>query len=118
MDILFRTAQLQRLCSTMAALTSWAGGGPAQRLALRLQQLAAVACLDDLQYLPAACRKLSGDHRGQFSLDVCHPYRLVFEPTDPPRSAQANGEIDWKAVDSITVIAIVDVTKTDTEGER
>jgi len=92
----------------MSTLTKRWGNEGGRRVALRLQQLAAVACLDDMRHLPGRCHELSADRKGQFSLDLCQPYRLVFEPTEQPPPTKSDGGIDWTAVASITVIDILD----------
>jgi hypothetical protein len=61
-----------------------------------------------MRSLPQArCHELKGDRAGQLSVDLVHPYRLIFEPTVPvPR--KPDGGIDWKLVTAVTIIGVED----------
>lgn len=108
MEVLFSTAKLERECSTQKSLQKKWGTEGAKKIALRLQQLTAAQSLDDMRTLPGRCHELTGDRDGQLAVDVHHPYRLVFEPTAAPPPAKPDGGLDWRAVDSITVVEITD----------
>lgn len=108
MEVLFSTAKLQRECSTLKSLQKKWGAEGAKKIALRLQQLAAAKSLDDMRNLPGRCHELAGDLDGHLAVDAHHPYRLVFEPTATPPPAKPDGGLDWRAVDSITVVEITD----------
>ena len=56
----------------------------ARRVGLRLDDLAAAETLEIVRVLPGRCHELHGDLDGVLSLDLDHPYRLLFEPTEPP----------------------------------
>jgi plasmid maintenance system killer protein len=55
----------------------------AMRLDRRLQQLRAAESLDDLRHAPGRCHELIADRVGSLSLDLDHPYRVIFRPTLP-----------------------------------
>jgi len=40
--------------------------------------------LEIVRALPGRCHELHGNLDGVLSLDLEHPYRLLFEPTEPP----------------------------------
>jgi proteic killer suppression protein len=51
---------------------------------------------------------LTGDRRGQLSLDLDHPWRLIFVPADDPPSIKDDGGIDWQNVKAIKILGIED----------
>ena len=108
MNILFSTQRLQRQLSDQRQLQRLWGQDGARRITLRLQQLAAAEALDDMRQLPGRCHELAGDRAGQLAVDVHRGHRLVFRPTADPPPAKADGGLDWAAVDSVTIVEIVD----------
>ena len=108
MNILFSTQRLQRQLSDQRQLQRLWGQDGATRVTLRLQQLAAAEALDDMRQLPGRCHELAGDRAGQLAVDVHRGHRLVFRPTADPPPAKADGGLDWAAVDSVTIVEIVD----------
>ncbi len=61
-----------------------------------------------LQRLPPRCHELGGDRVGQFSVDLDHPYRLLFIPADEPVPYREDGGIDLERVKEIEIIEIAD----------
>ena len=51
---------------------------------------------------------LSSGRRGQYAVDLVHPYRLVFEPDHDPVPRTADGGIDIDRVTAITIMEVVD----------
>jgi proteic killer suppression protein len=76
----------------------------------RLDEIHAAGSLADLKALKGArCHELHGDRRGQLSVDLVHPYRLLFEPAHDPLPLAAEGGLDWERV---VVVRILEVTDT------
>ena len=75
----------------------------------RMRELRAAHTLADMSHLPPArCHELKGDRKGQFSVDLQHPYRLLFVPANNPIPTKADGGLDWAGVTEIEIIEIVD----------
>jgi plasmid maintenance system killer protein len=109
MTIYFHTRRLQRTCSRQAEAVRLLGPKRARKLQQRLMELAAAATLADISRLPPArCHELAGDRKGQLSVDLEHPYRLLFIPANDPIPHTTESGLDWERVTEIEVIAIVD----------
>lgn len=81
----------------------------AGKLLQRLMELSAADTLHDVSYLPPArCHELAGDRAGQLSVDLEHPYRLLFKVANTPIPRKADGGLDWSVVTEIEIIDIVD----------
>ena len=109
MRIFFKNRRLQKVCSNRREMERAFGKVMAARLGQRLAELGAAANLSDMSHLPPArCHELTGDRKGQFSLDLEHPYRLLFIPADAPVPRNVQGGIDLRAVTEVLLIEVTD----------
>ena len=109
MEIVFRTRKLAKTFNSTAALRRQYGGPIAQAL---MRRLAVLNNARTLSLVPTAkperCHQLTGKRRGQYALDLVHPYRLIFRAAHDPVPCKANGAIDTDQVTAITIIEVVD----------
>jgi plasmid maintenance system killer protein len=88
------------------------GAQMAKKLKLRMDALGAAETLADLWPPlsgPERCHALKADLAGTFSVDVVHPYRLLFVPVDVPPAAESTDEKQrWHSITSIEIIEIKD----------
>ena len=81
----------------------------ARKLQQRLMELKAASCLADISKVPPPrCHQLSGDRDGQLSVDLQHPYRLLFISANDPIPLTQDGGLDWAKVTEIEIFEIVD----------
>lgn len=80
----------------------------AKRIRQRLDDLRAAEVLEDMRHVPGRCHELKGDRAGQLSLDLDHPYRLIFEPANAPVPTKEDGGLDWTKVTAVIIIGVVD----------
>lgn len=109
MDIYFKRKKLQKICSEKKIAVKELGAKRAQKLMQRMMELSAAESLLDISiYPPARCHELSGDRKGQLSVDLGHPYRLLFIPADDQVPKKNDGGLDRTAISSIEIIDIAD----------
>lgn len=109
MVIYFHTSKLQKLCSTERAAVQKFGPASAKKLMQRLQELDAAESLADIARVPPPrCHELTGNRKEQLSVDLQHPYRLLFIPANDPVPKTADGGLDWEKVTEIEIIEIAD----------
>jgi plasmid maintenance system killer protein len=109
MDILFRRGKLRKLCNSSVEAIRWLGPDMAKRLMQRLDELHAVTTLADVRLLPQARgHELTGDRKGQLSVDLKHPYRLILEPANDPVPRKPDGGLDWTKVTAVRVLEVTD----------
>lgn len=81
----------------------------AARLRRRLDDLAAAPSLETLRPpFPGRCHELKADRKGQLSLDLQHPYRLLFEPCGEGVKQKEDGGLDWSSVKAIHILEVED----------
>ena len=52
--------------------------------------------------------KSSGNRTGQLSIDLEHPYRLLFIPANDPIPVTQDGGLNWAKVTEIEIVEIAD----------
>jgi proteic killer suppression protein len=80
LEVSFDDADLAETFGDMWVLRKKHGAVRAKKIEQRLKHLAAVETLADMRSMPGRCHELHGDRAGQLSLDLDHPYRLLFRP--------------------------------------
>lgn len=108
MEITFKNKKFQIICNSEKELIKVYGKNCARKIRARLDDLQAAVALEVLRTLPGRCHELKGDKKGQLSLDIEHPLRLIFEPLNENIEYKNNSEIDWKLVNSIKIIGVED----------
>ena len=109
MKINFRSKTLQKLCSTSKGAVRALGPKRGNKLMQRMNELAAFNCLADVpKFPPARCHQLGDNRKGQFSVDLEHPYRLIFVPDHNPIPELEDGGINLQEITKIKIIEIVD----------
>lgn len=109
MDIFFQDRKLEKASNNQSQLVQKYGSVRAKLLKRRFDELRAAETLETMRFLPQVrCHELKGDRVGTLSVDVGHPYRLIFEPTHNPIPRKSDGGLDWTKVTAIRVLAVED----------
>lgn len=91
MQIQFDSSKFAKEVNDNRQLLRYQGERRAKLIRRRLDELRAADTLEVMRTLPAArCHELRGDRKGQLSVDLDHPYRLIFTPV-PPLPTKADG---------------------------
>ncbi len=107
MDVSFKTNGLAKVFNSDKELKKKHGARNAGLIRECLDDLAAAECLADMRTLPHhRMHQLTGNLKGVFSLDVEHPYRLLFTPDHCPVPRLADGGIDETLVTAVEVQGI------------
>ena len=109
MDILFKTRKLQKQCNSQVLLVRSYGPRCAKLIRRRLDELRAANSLQDIRSFPQArCHELKGNYAGKLSVDLEHPYRLLFRPVNDPIPRKDEGGLDWARVTAVEIIGVED----------
>ena len=57
---------------------------------------------------PARLHQLDGQKKGQFAVDVLHPYRLILEPWHEELPLLEDGGIDKSKITRVRILAVED----------
>ncbi len=111
MNIGFSNNKLEKECNDCRLLNRRHGARRARLIQRRMVQFRAapnIATFHPPYSGPARCHELKGDRKGVFSVDLDHPYRLLFRPAHNPLPLREEGGIDWTKVTAIEIIGIED----------
>lgn len=111
MEIAFAKKKLSRDLSDQRRLQRAHGDRRARLIMRRLSALQAADTLADFwppNSGPERCHELSGNREGQLSVDLDHPYRLVFTVANDPVPRKEDGGLDWRRVTQIRILAVED----------
>ena len=108
MDIAFESDKFRKRCNDHKLLVRKYGPKGAKKLRQRLDDLRAAETLEDMRRVPGRCHELKGDRAGQLSLDLDHPYRLIFVPANDPIPEKPDGGLDWTKVTAVEIIDVED----------
>lgn len=109
MIIYFKTKKLQKICNNARESIKKFGPKMGRKLQQRLMELKAASCLDDISRVPPPrCHQLTGNRDGQLSVDLEHPYRLLFIPANNPLPTTQDSGLDWRRVTEIEIVEIAD----------
>lgn len=109
MDIRYQNTKLLRDCNDIKqAVRRWGARG-GELVLVRLQQLRACRVLLEMRDLPQVrCHELKGERKGQLSVDLDHPRRLIFKPSHQPVPRTAEGGLDWSKVTAVIILGVED----------
>lgn len=108
MVVLFEDPDFRDECNSEKLLKRRQGNVRAQKIRQRLDDLRAANNLSAMRFLPGRCHELKGDRRGRLSLDLDHPWRLIFMPADDPAAVKDDGGMDWDNVRIVKILGIED----------
>lgn len=111
MDIYFRTTKLAKIFSDEKKLLRKYGAEQTKKIRRRMMELRISQSLYDLAppyTKPSRCHELVGERKGQLSVDLKHPYRLLFIPQHEPIPQKQSGGLDWGHVTAITILGVED----------
>ena len=57
---------------------------------------------------PERRHQLTGSRGGQHTVDLVHPYRLIFVPRHKPLPRRTGGGLDTDRVTAITILEVID----------
>lgn len=108
MEIQFANRKLERVLNEQKRLVQ-EYGSRAKLIRQRLDELRAADSLAVMRTLPSAdCHPLTGNRKGQYAVNVGHPFRMVFLPINDPLPEREHGGLDEAKVTIIEIQEIVD----------
>lgn len=105
MEVSFDGPGLAEMCASEKELRKKCGMVRARKIQQRLKDLRAVQSLADMRLMPGRCHELRENLAGQLSLDLDHPYRLLFRPAEDTEPSPGGG-LDWAKVTAVVVLSV------------
>ena len=109
MEISFKSRKLQKIFNREKGLNRVYGSNMAKKVKNRIALLDAAENLEDVPTISSCrCHELGQNRKGQFTVDLEHPYRLVFRPNHNPLPRKADGGLDLRKITNIMILEVED----------
>lgn len=80
MDITYKTKKLEKICTDAKAAEKTHGRKMTEIIHQRIDEIKAADNVEMMiRFHMGRCHPLKHDRKGQYAVDLVHPYRLVFE---------------------------------------
>ena len=104
MDIIFKTAKLEKQCNDYKKACKIWGLQHAYKIIQRLQDLRS---FDNLAQVPAQppfkCHQLTGNNKYKYAITSKEPFRIIFKPANNPLPLLEDGAVD---ISKVTIVEI------------
>jgi plasmid maintenance system killer protein len=105
----FKSNKLKKRCEDFREASRAWGIANAKNIIRRLNEISAAPNLGELNKLPPTrCHPLTGNRKGQYSVDLHGLMRLIIEPVCDNSAYDNDGMIDIAKVESVKIIEVVD----------
>lgn len=80
MDITYHNRKIKKICTDAKTADRVYGKEMAEKIHQRIDEITAADTVEMMiQFHVGRCHPLSQNRKGQYAVDLIHPYRLVFE---------------------------------------
>lgn len=83
MNVSYRNKKIEKICTNANFATKEYGAEMSDKIQMRIEQISAAENVEMMiEYRIGRCHPLVQNRKGQYAVDLVHPYRLVFEKVD------------------------------------
>ena len=80
MEITYKNNKLEKVCTDAKVAERSYGKEMAEKIQMRIDEITAADTIEMMiQFHIGRCHSLTSNRKGQYAMDLIHPYRLVFE---------------------------------------
>ena len=80
MEITYKNHKIEKICTNAKVAEKFYGKEMAEKIHMRIDQISAADTVEMMiQFHIGRCHPLVNNRKGQYAVDLVHPYRLVFE---------------------------------------
>ena len=80
MEITYKNRRIEKVCTDVKVSDKTYGNEMSNKIQMRIDQITAAETVEEMiQYHIGRCHSLTSNRKGQYAVDLVHPYRLIFE---------------------------------------
>lgn len=80
MEITYKNNKIRKICTDIKVAEKTYGAQMAEKIDMRIGEISASDTVEMMiQFRVGRCHPLTQNRKGQYAMDLVHPYRLVFE---------------------------------------
>lgn len=106
----FKSKKLKKKLETFKECVKKYGSDNADKIIQRINEMRASVNLEEFRkiYRSARLHPLRGERKGQYAVDVKHPFRIIIEPVIDNEAYKEDGSPDLSKVTKIRIIEVID----------
>ena len=109
MIVNFKTKKLGKTFNSAKELAREYGKKNSRAIMRRMAVIRAAVHLGEISHKsPTRRHELTGSQKGEFAVDLDHPFRLVFKPNHNPLPVKDDGGLDLSKITNITILRVED----------
>ncbi len=83
MEISYKDKKIEKICTDIKSSDKKYGQEMSEKIQMRLDQIKAADSVEEMvMHKIGRCHPLVNNRKGQYAVDLVHPYRLIFEKVD------------------------------------
>ena len=80
MEITYKNNKIRKICTDIKVAEKTYGAQMAEKIDMRIGEISAADTVEMMiQFRIGRCHPLTQNRKGQYAMDLVHPYRVVFE---------------------------------------
>ncbi len=80
MEITYKNKKIEKICTNARVADRTYGNEMSEKIQMRIDEISAADTVEMMiQFHIGRCHSLTNNRKGQYAVDLIHPYRLVFE---------------------------------------
>jgi proteic killer suppression protein len=80
LDITYKNKKIKNICTDAKVADRTYGNEMSEKIQMRIDEITAADTVEEMiKYHIGRCHSLTNNRKGQYAVDLVHPYRLVFE---------------------------------------
>lgn len=80
MEITYKSKKMKSVCTDAKVADRTYGNEMAEKIQMRVDEIKAADTVEEMiRFRIGRCHPLTNNRKGQYAVDLVHPYRLVFE---------------------------------------
>lgn len=80
MEISYKNKKIEKVCTDARASDRTYGSAMSEKIQMRISEIEAADTVEEMiRFRIGRCHPLISDRKGQYAVDLVHPYRLIFE---------------------------------------
>ena len=80
MEVTYKTNKIKKICTDAKVSDLTYGNEMSEKIQMRIAEIEAVDTVEEMiKFHIGRCHPLTNNRKGQYAVDLVHPYRMVFE---------------------------------------
>ena len=80
MEVTYKTNKIKKVCTDAKVSDRTCGNEMSEKIQMRIAEIEAADTVEEMiKFHIGRCHPLTNNRKGQYAVDLVHPYRMIFE---------------------------------------